>query len=175
MQPLRKRLKQSKRKAISPVIATVILIAITLIASIAIAGFVFGLFGSFTSTAQISVIATSIAASSNDISVISTTATPVDAAICYGSTSQPTGAYIELSNSGTASASVTAVSITFGGQTYSMSSSTTTSTTCSVQPGKVLYVSLALQVYSLPGSGNQFVGSVTMSNGAQVPFSGAFQ
>lgn len=43
-----------KRKAISPVLATVILIAITLIAAIAVAGFVFGLFGSFTSTAQVS-------------------------------------------------------------------------------------------------------------------------
>jgi flagellin-like protein len=42
-----------KRKAVSPVLATVILIAITLIAAIAIAGFVFGLFGSFTSTAQV--------------------------------------------------------------------------------------------------------------------------
>jgi len=38
-----------RRRAISPVLATVILIAITLIAAIAIAGFVFGLFGTFTS------------------------------------------------------------------------------------------------------------------------------
>jgi len=43
----------TKRKAISPVLATVILIAITLIAAIAIAGFVFGLFGTFTSTARV--------------------------------------------------------------------------------------------------------------------------
>jgi len=43
----------SKRKAISPVLATVILIAITLIAAIAIAGFVFGLFGTFTATARV--------------------------------------------------------------------------------------------------------------------------
>jgi len=47
-----------RRKAISPVLATVILIAITLIAAIAIAGFVFGLFGTFTSgaTLQLSVV-----------------------------------------------------------------------------------------------------------------------
>ena len=43
-----------KQQAISPVLATVILIAITLIAAVAIAGFVFGLFGSFTKTAQVS-------------------------------------------------------------------------------------------------------------------------
>jgi len=47
-----------RRRAISPVLATVILIAITLIAAIAIAGFVFGLFGTFTSSAnlQLSVV-----------------------------------------------------------------------------------------------------------------------
>jgi len=47
-----------RRKGISPVLATVILIAITLIAAIAIAGFVFGLFGTFTSgaTLQLSVV-----------------------------------------------------------------------------------------------------------------------
>ncbi len=42
-------------KGISPVLATVILIAITLIAAVAIAGFVFGLFGSFTNSPQLSV------------------------------------------------------------------------------------------------------------------------
>ena len=44
-----------KRKAISPVLATVILIAITLIAAIAIAGFVFGLFGTFTNGANLQI------------------------------------------------------------------------------------------------------------------------
>ncbi len=48
-----------KRKAISPVLATVILIAITLIAAIAVAGFVFGLFGTFTSTATVTASVTS--------------------------------------------------------------------------------------------------------------------
>jgi len=47
-----------RRRAISPVLATVILIAITLIAAIAIAGFVFGLFGTFTSTARVQASAT---------------------------------------------------------------------------------------------------------------------
>ncbi len=53
--------KKGNRKAISPVLATVILIAITLIAAIAIAGFVFGLFGTFTATAQVSATAVSCA------------------------------------------------------------------------------------------------------------------
>jgi flagellin-like protein len=46
------------RKAISPVIATVILIAITLIAAIAIAGFVFGLFSTNTNQANLSILGT---------------------------------------------------------------------------------------------------------------------
>ena len=41
------------RKAVSPVLATVILIAVTLIAAIAVAGFVFGLFGTFTGSAHL--------------------------------------------------------------------------------------------------------------------------
>ncbi len=58
------------RKAISPVLATVILIAITLIAAIAIAGFVFGLFGTFTSTAQVSATAVNCSATSGGCSLI---------------------------------------------------------------------------------------------------------
>ncbi len=52
----------SGKKGISPVLATVILIAITLIAAIGIAGFVFGLFGSFTSTARVSVSSVGLSA-----------------------------------------------------------------------------------------------------------------
>jgi len=50
----------SKRKAISPVLATVILIAITLIAAVAIATFVFGIFGSSASPATYSIVTSSI-------------------------------------------------------------------------------------------------------------------
>ena len=52
------KVRRKNRKAISPVLATVILIAITLIAAIAIAGFVFGLFGTFTSGANLQVTQT---------------------------------------------------------------------------------------------------------------------
>src|SRR5712692_9050845 len=74
---------KGKRKAISPVLATVILIAITLIAAIAIAGFVFGLFGSFTSSATVSVQVQTCA---------------VTGLVCT----------LTVSNSGTASASISA-------------------------------------------------------------------
>jgi flagellin-like protein len=47
------------RRGISEVLATVILIAITLVAGVAIAGFAFGLFGTLGSSANISVVGTS--------------------------------------------------------------------------------------------------------------------
>ena len=89
--------KFSKKKAISPILATVILIAITLIAAVAIAGFVFGLFGSFTSTAQISVSSSNctVSASTGDIS-------------CN----------IYFLNTGTGTGSVSGASISYGGAGY---------------------------------------------------------
>ena len=85
--------KLSKKKAISPILATVILIAITLIAAVAIAGFVFGLFGSFTSTAQISVSASNCSISQHH---------------CI----------VSFINTGTGTGSVNDVSISYGGLGY---------------------------------------------------------
>ena len=48
------------RRAITPIIATVLIIAVTLVAGVAIAGYVFGLFGAGTQTAQVQVLSTSI-------------------------------------------------------------------------------------------------------------------
>jgi flagellin-like protein len=137
-----------KRKAISPVIATVILIAITLIAAIAIAGFVFGLFGSFTSTAQVLVSSASC-----------TPASP--GATCT----------LTLSNSGTANTAIVAstFTLTYGGQKYAGACNATpvitagaaTAATCSVTSGTAV-------------SGEQFTGSLGLSNGGVVSFSGTF-
>ena len=52
--------REQQKLGISPAIATVILIAITLVAGVAIGGFVFGLFGSQTTTAQVTSTAASI-------------------------------------------------------------------------------------------------------------------
>src|ERR1700719_4065226 len=78
--------RKNARKAISPILATVILIAITLIAAIAIAGFAFGLFGTFTSSAN------------PEVSVVN----------CDSGTNLCT---LSLTNTGGASASITGCSI----------------------------------------------------------------
>jgi len=62
----------SRRKAISPILATVILIAITLIAAVAIATFVFGIFGSSASPATYSIVSSSLTCLGNNVAVPAT-------------------------------------------------------------------------------------------------------
>lgn len=160
-------MRARKRKAISPVIATVILIAITLIASIAIAGFVFGLFGSFTSTAQVSVTAVVMPAKYGSL----TSTSPATALSATGLTAAPTGEdYIALTNTGTAGTSVTGVSLTIGGQTYV--ATVTEPIGGSGSSTATVYIQLTLGAPSIV-AGTAFTGIVTLANGGQVPFSGS--
>ena len=136
------------RKAISPVIATVILIAITLIAAIAIAGFVFGLFGSFTSTAQIS--ATS--------------------AVMTGSTR---GGTITFQNTGAANGAINSISLTYGGQTCTLSATGLPQT---VTAGSTAAITVAAGgCITAAVGGQQFTGAAALSNGGQATFAGVFQ
>jgi flagellin-like protein len=146
--------RRKQRKAVSPVLATVILIAITLIAAVAIAGFVFGLFGAFTSTAQVSITSVSCNASQK---------------LCT----------LTLTNSGTASTySGTSGTITFGGQTYTMQcgsatiSSPVNTATVQISAGGSNQISCSFS--GSPQAGQQFVGTVSLGNGGQVQFSGTF-
>jgi len=140
-----------KRKAISPVLATVILIAITLIAAIAIAGFVFGLFGSFTKTAQVSA------------SVTSCVWTAGTGEVCT----------LSMINSGTSNTNANACTMTYGGATYAgtvggttkLTAGTTVSTTCTASSSAPTSAVDA-------GAGTAIVGAVSTSNGGQVPWTG---
>jgi archaeal type IV pilus assembly protein PilA len=151
------------RKAISPVIATVILIAITLIAAIAIAGFVFGIFGSFSSSATVTVTSAAIpaAGASN---------TGLTAAACATSATAP---YVAVSNSGTGSTTVTGISLTYAGTTYRVSIATCTigaagSSTATQYVDMTVSTGTALK-------GIQYVGSISLGNGASVSYTGVFQ
>jgi len=145
-----------RRKAISPVLATVILIAITLIAAIAVAGFVFGLFGSFTSSARV------------QISL---------ATIVHSATSPGAGSSLLALNTGTSNTLANSVSLTWGGQTCSpVITLGPIQLTAGVSPG----VSIPLTAASgscatvVSTAGEAFTGIVYLSNGGQVPFSGTF-
>ena len=138
---------KGKRKAISPVLATVILIAITLIAAIAIAGFVFGLFGTFTSTARVQASVTS----------------------CVQVAGPLEQCNILLTNSGNANTATTgSCSITFGGTTHAgtiasggtiTAGSTLAGVTCTNTAG------------GAATAGSQITGSVILTNGGNALFS----
>jgi archaeal type IV pilus assembly protein PilA len=149
------------RKAISPVIATVILIAITLIAAIAIAGFVFGLFGSFTSSAQVTATASCVAAGT------------------------PPTCTVSLSNTGTASTNVLSATITFAGSTNAVALDPTQPATgaCPLSSGAFPATLTAGQTCSIivdigsgtPTTGSQFIVTLSLANSAQPQATGVFQ
>jgi len=142
------KVQRKNRKAISPVLATVILIAITLIAAVAIAGFVFGLFGTFTSTAQVQASVTSC---------VPTTAT-----------TGPELCSVILTNSGNANAAVTGVcSLTFGGKSYS--GTTGAATVSAGSSASVVCSAGSATAYAT--SGSQITGSVILANGGNALFS----
>ena len=141
------QITNGQRKGISPVIATVILIAITLIAAIAIAGFVFGLFGSFTSSARVSGSATCTAS-----------ATPVSCTVT-------------LSNTGTAATTVAAATITYGPNTdlgITVGANTGVTVGSNAEAWTFAFAS------GTPTSGESFLITVSLANGGQVPVSGTF-
>ena len=144
---------KGKRKAISPVLATVILIAITLIAAIAIAGFVFGLFGSFTSTAQVQASVTSC--------------TQVGAGAGTGETCA-----LVLTNSGNANTATTgSCSLTYGGHTWVGVIGVATLTAGASNNALACDAhGAATQVGAT--SGSQVTGAVILANGGNALFSG---
>jgi flagellin-like protein len=151
---------RSQKKGISAIIATIILVVITLVAAGMAAGFFYGLFGSQTSTANVAVTAVTLQSS------LATTALAAS-----GSTSVPSAgtSYIELSNSGTSSATVESVFLTWGGSTYSAVPTGTTA----VKPGTPLYLSFSA-AGAAPSSGEAFTGYALLQSGEQVIFSGTF-
>jgi flagellin-like protein len=162
------RIGKYGRKAISPIIATVLIIAVTLIAAVAIGGFVFGIFGSSSNSAQVQV--TGIALVANTESSAGT-----DAVSCV---TYAAGNSLTLTNTGTAATTVTGVSITFGGAVY-----TYTVTGCTVTPagkagvngaGNPLNLVLTGDSITTATSGASYTGTVTMGNGAILIFAGTF-
>jgi flagellin-like protein len=143
------RIPAKNRKAISPVLATVILIAITLIAAVAIAGFVFGLFGSFTSSAQVSASVSLCAHTSN---------------------AKGPACLVTLRNTGTSNVAVTGCSLQISG----VSRTGTTNGTLTVGASGTTLVACIVASGTAQTVGSQAVGSFAMSNGASVPISGVW-
>ncbi len=139
--------QKGKRKAISPVLATVILIAITLIAAVAIAGFVFGLFGSFTTNALVSGSVT--------------TCTGATDAVCTA----------VLRNTGSGSATVTGCSLSLGGANEVGAFAVVSG---SITAGNSGIYSCTVVGTPENSIGSQAIGSFSLSNGGTVQFAGTW-
>jgi flagellin-like protein len=151
-----------RRRGISPIISTVLLITITLVATTAIGGFAFGIFSSSADTAQVEVTRTAVPA------VIGV---GVTYAYCAISTGNSVGdGIIELYNSGTAGASADLLTFVYDGATVPV----TLTGPCTIMPESEVYVLLLALPYQVD-PGIAYTGYVTTSNGAEVLFTGAFQ
>jgi len=135
--------KFRSEKAISPVLATVLLIAITLIAAVAVGGFVFGLFGTFTSTAQVS----------------------AGVGTCTGT---PEVCTLSLQNVGSGNTVITGVcDMNFAGGSYL---STAAVVSGSLKAGSSATVTCTGPASQHAPAGSQITGFVTLGNGAEVLF-----
>jgi len=162
-------LRLGKRRAISPIIATVLIIAVTLIASVAIGGFVFGIFAQGQNSAQVAVTGTALLA----LNFLST-----NAGKTFTCASSSSAAYLTLTNTGSGSASVATISLTWAGgnSAYTLLSGTcnigasgsTSATTYLVFPASTKITPSAI-------SGQAYTGTVTLSNGAQLLLTGTWQ
>ncbi|MDG6934135.1 MAG: type IV pilin N-terminal domain-containing protein [Nitrososphaerota archaeon] len=153
------KIERYERKAISPIVATVLILAATLIAFAAVVGYIFGLFGTATNSANVAVTGSSIKGGTGSGTSL--------AAACATSATAPD---VVLTNTGTGAASVTGASLTFGGTTYV---SSTPTGTCVAAAGSTLFVNLS--GLAMGASGNAYTGTVTLSNGEIAQFTGVFQ
>jgi len=160
-----------QRKAISPIIATVLIIAVTLIAAVAIGGFVFGIFGSASSSAQVQVTGQNLVAA--DLLVGNAAAAP---------TCSIAGAAddLTLTNTGTAATTVTGVTITWAGAVNSFSIVACTSAAAgnagalsNGNPINILFTATN-HLSADAVTGQTYTGTVALGNGAVLLFSGAF-
>jgi len=161
----------SARRAISPIIATVLIIAVTLIAGIAIGGFVFGVFGSSSSTAQVSVTSQNLIA-----------ADFTQAAVAVAPTCNVAGAAndLTLTNTGVSATTVTGATIVWAGAVNSFTVATCTvaaagnvGATTNGNPISILFTATN-HLSADATTGQSYTGTVTMGNGAVLLFSGTF-
>jgi len=154
---------KSKRKAISPVLATVILIAITLIAAVAIATFVFGIFGTSASPATLSINSSSIICNNSGGAHAEDGVASVPNHDCI----------MSVSNTGTAGGSINGAGPSNGAVNFVIhgcspaAGTYTAGTSCSVPANGVEYVIVTPSVYT---SGQTLTGFLTQGNGPQLTF-----
>ena len=163
----------TRHRGISPIIATVLIIAVTLIAAVAIGGFVFGIFGSSSNSAQVSVTSQNLIAADFQ---------PVNALVALNcNVAAQAGSTLTLTNTGTAAATVTGVTITYAGAVNSFTMNTSCTVAAAGNAGAnsngspiIIGFTAANWLSMSPTSGQTYTGTVTMSSGAILIFQGTF-
>ena len=145
---------KARRSGVSDIVATVLIVAATLIAFTAVAGYVFGIFGSSTATANVSISSTSFSASGSS-------------------------GTLTLANTGTTTVNTlttNAVTLSYGGKTCSLSiSPVVTVVSSSTASFAISYAAAGNPCAGDPATaGQRFTGTVAMGNGESVQLSGAF-
>jgi flagellin-like protein len=164
--------KNGQRKAISPIIATVLIIAVTLIASVAIGGFVFGIFGQAQNSAQIAVTGEALTAAGFATGTAGTIT-------CLTTTPGAGTPYLTLTNTGTGSAAVATITITWAGTNNAFA--LTAATSCAIGAAGTVSATTYATFVATPKvtvattSGQAYTGTVTLTNGAQLLFTGTWQ
>jgi flagellin-like protein len=154
-----------ERKAVSPILATMLVVVITLVASVAVGGFIFGTIGQSQNIAKVTVAGSSLAAA--DFRTSGTTST-----FTCSVTSSPAG--LSLTNSGSAAVTVIGVSITWAGAGNAFSLSGPCSVDAAGGPGATQYLVFphTSVVTTDAVVGQTYTGTVAMSTGARLLFTG---
>ncbi|MBI3858678.1 MAG: hypothetical protein HY296_00345 [Thaumarchaeota archaeon] len=153
------------RVAITPILATIILIAVTLVAGIAIAAFVFNLFGIFGNPPQISYnSAITLKISSG------TLATPGAIAATCAASSTP-GQSLEFTNIGTGTGTIRSVTISSnaGGGPVPV-----TGVECTLIAGATKYITFTAVGPGTAFAGDTFSGFATLTGGQSISFANTF-
>ena len=156
-------------RAISPIVATVLIVAVTLVGSVAVAGFVFGVFGTSTNSAEVAVTGGSLR--SGDF--LSTNSGKTFTCGNF------VGSFLTISNTGTGGTAVTAATITWAGQvtTFTLaagSSCTVGASGSTTATQNLLFTASSLLTISARAGGT-FTGSVILGTGAVLLYTGVFQ
>lgn len=144
----------------APIVSTVLVVAVTLIASVAVSGFVFGSYSSAENTALVNVV---------DKSVPASVGQGLAFAFCADNSGNSMGGYIQLYNSGVANTTAMFLEFVYAGTTTTIP----LEGPCVVGSESSLYII----IFSLPYSVDPdvpYTGYVTTANGAEVLFAGDF-
>jgi hypothetical protein len=149
-----------------------LLVVVVMVASVAVAGFSFGIIGQAQNSTEVAATGTAFPAADF-------VANGVPTGFICGTT--PTAPYLTLTNTGTTAAAVASVTITWAGANSAFAAPGGCIIGASGSSTATTYLNFAAASYlAAQGaqdavSGQSYTGTVTLSNGAQLLFTGVWQ